>query len=103
VRPSAARIDEDADAEHVEPRTPTERRLAQIWAEVLERPRISAEDDFFLLGGHSLLATLILSRVREAFAVELPLRALFDGRSVAGLASRIDAARGAVPAGSAGR
>jgi amino acid adenylation domain-containing protein len=101
VRPAAVRIDEDA--EHVEPRTATERRLVEIWVEVLERPRISVDDDFFLLGGHSLLATLILSRVRQAFAVQLPLRALFDGRSVAGLAARIDAAREDVPAGSAGR
>jgi acyl carrier protein len=103
VRPTAARLDDDAGAEHVEPRTATERRLAEIWAEVLERPRIGADDDFFLLGGHSLLATLILSRVRQSFAVELPLRALFDTPSVAGLAARIDGARRVASAGSAGR
>jgi acyl carrier protein len=103
VRPSAARLEDDELAEHVEPRTATERRLAEIWAEVLERPRIGADDDFFLLGGHSLLATLILSRVRHAFAVELPLRALFDAPSVAGLAARIDAASQPVAAAGGGR
>ena len=59
-------------------RGPVEEVLGEIWAEVLGRERIGARDGFFDLGGHSLLAIRVLSRVRQAFGVELPLRALFE-------------------------
>ncbi|HSR24569.1 MAG TPA: amino acid adenylation domain-containing protein, partial [Candidatus Eisenbacteria bacterium] len=49
------------------PRTPAERRIAEIWASLLPAARIGADDDFFSLGGHSMLATMVLSRVRRAF------------------------------------
>ncbi|WNG36166.1 amino acid adenylation domain-containing protein [Archangium violaceum] len=79
-----------SDAEYIAPRTPTEEQLAAIWAEVLGVPRVGAEDDFFQLGGHSLLATRVLSRLRSAFAVELPVRALFEASTLSALAGRID-------------
>jgi len=60
------------------PETPIEVLLAQVWANVLGIERIGRHDNFFELGGHSLLATQLVSRVRETFAVELPLRDLFD-------------------------
>ena len=53
------------------PRTPIEERLAAIWASLLGVERIAVDDNFFELGGHSLLATQVLSRVRQAFRVEL--------------------------------
>ncbi|HWK88522.1 MAG TPA: condensation domain-containing protein, partial [Longimicrobium sp.] len=84
-----------AAVEHVEPRTPTERALAGIWAELLDVERVGAADGFFDLGGHSLLAMQVVSRVRAAAGVELPLRAVFEAPTVAELAARIDAARAA--------
>ena len=80
----------------VAPRTPVEEVLAEIWAEVLgvERvERVGATTTSSTLGGHSLLATQVMSRVREAFGVELPLRALFEAPTVAALAARIDGER----------
>jgi amino acid adenylation domain-containing protein/non-ribosomal peptide synthase protein (TIGR01720 family) len=88
-----------AEAEFVAPRTPMEAVLAGIWAAVLGVERVGAAEGFYALGGHSLAAMRIVSRIRETFGVELPLRALFEGLTVAGVAERIDALRRAgVPA-----
>ena len=80
----------DMEADYVAPRTPTEELLAEIWSEVLKLKQIGVNDDFFQLGGHSLLATQVISRVRERFRIELPLRYLFEFSTVAGLASAVD-------------
>jgi len=76
---------------YVAPKTPTEEILAGLWADVLKRERVGLNDNFFDLGGHSLLATQLMSRVRDAFQVEVPLRSLFDSPNLAHLAQAIEA------------
>ena len=73
-------------------RTPVEEMVAGIWSEALGVERVGVEDNFFELGGHSLLATRIISRIRDAFDVELPLRAMFESPTVEGLAANLEAA-----------
>jgi amino acid adenylation domain-containing protein len=71
------------------PRNEVESQLAEIWLEVLGMDRVGIHEDFFEMGGHSLLATQVVSRVRETFQVELPLRNLFETPSIAALAEFI--------------
>jgi amino acid adenylation domain-containing protein len=70
----------------IAPRNRVEEVLADIWAEVLGLERVGIRDGFFALGGHSLLVTQVVSRVREAFYIDLPLRSIFEMPTVASLA-----------------
>ncbi|AOY80913.2 non-ribosomal peptide synthetase [Moorena producens JHB] len=81
-------------SDFVAPKTDSQIRIASLFAEILSlHPQsISLEDSFFELGGHSLLATQLMFRIREAFEINLSLRALFDYPSVSDLASAIDQA-----------
>ena len=72
---------------------PVEELIAGLWEEVLGRSPIRPGDDFFDLGGHSLLAIRVVSRIREAFGVDLPLAELFASPTVAGVARLVSAAR----------
>jgi acyl-CoA synthetase (AMP-forming)/AMP-acid ligase II/acyl carrier protein len=74
----------------VSPRTPIERVLADIWTEVLQVKQVGVFDNFFDLGGHSLLATRIISRVRDACQVKLPMTSFFEAPTVAQLAEVVD-------------
>ena len=79
-------------AKYSAPQTPTELRLAEIWSALLHLPRIGVGDNFFSLGGHSLLAAQVVSRVRVAMNIDLPLRSVFERPSLEMLAAGIDAA-----------
>jgi acyl-coenzyme A synthetase/AMP-(fatty) acid ligase/acyl carrier protein len=86
----------ELESAFVTPRTPIEEVLAGIWEDVLGLERIGVHDNFFELGGHSLVATRVISRVRAAFRMELPLRSLFEAPTVADLAERIETLRWAM-------
>jgi len=78
---------------YIPPATATEEILAGLWAPLLHRDRIGLEDNFFALGGHSLLATQLISRVRRAFGIDLPLPLVFAQPTVRALAQAIDLQR----------
>ena len=75
--------------------------MSQLWEHLLGIERVGIQDDFFELGGHSLLATQMISRLREAVGIELPLRVVFDTRTVAALAERIQVIQWGVAASEA--
>jgi amino acid adenylation domain-containing protein len=73
-----------------EPSSPTETELAGIWAAILNQDRVGVHDNFFDLGGHSLLAIQLISRIREAFGVDVPIAEVFDKPTIAQLALVVD-------------
>ncbi|HLI05589.1 MAG TPA: amino acid adenylation domain-containing protein [Ktedonobacteraceae bacterium] len=73
-----------------EPTTPVEERLIEIVAALLGLAQVGIDDNFFMLGGHSLLGTQLVMRIAETFAVELPLRRLFEAPTVRLLAGAIE-------------
>ncbi|MCZ7436790.1 amino acid adenylation domain-containing protein [Micromonospora sp. WMMC241] len=77
----------------VAPRTDVERVVAEIWADLLHRPDIGIEDDFFALGGHSLTALRVISRLRERLATPVTLRVFFEARTIARLARKLEETR----------
>lgn len=83
----------ELEAQYVAPRTPAEELIADLWSQVLNVEKVGAYDSFFDLGGHSLLATQLISRLRDVFQVELPLRTIFETPTVATLAQHIERAK----------
>jgi len=72
------------------PETEVERTIAKIWQEALGQSKVGLDDNFFDLGGHSLIATSILSRVRNAFNISLPLRVIFETPTVRSLSEHVE-------------
>ncbi|MGI9290684.1 MAG: non-ribosomal peptide synthase/polyketide synthase [Gammaproteobacteria bacterium] len=85
--PDRKRTEQEA---YVAPETATQETLTEIWSGILGIERIGINDDFFALGGHSLLATQLASRIRDRLNIQLPLIALFNHPTIAGLAAEID-------------
>jgi amino acid adenylation domain-containing protein len=79
-----------APVDFVAPATPTEERLAMIWTGLLKVERVGSHDNFFALGGHSLLGTQLMSRLKDTFGVDLPLRCLFEAPTLAELGQLIE-------------
>jgi acyl transferase domain-containing protein/acyl carrier protein len=78
---------------YVVPSSEIEQKLANIWQEFLGIEKVGIYDNFFELGGHSLLGTQVISRIREIFEINLPLRALFEQPTIAEIAKLIEASR----------
>jgi amino acid adenylation domain-containing protein len=91
--PAPEYIPQLAEETLILPRTPEEERVAEIWADVLDIKPIGMEANFFDLGGHSLLATRIITRIREACSVNVPLRVMFDSPTIAAVAAQVAKAR----------
>ena len=79
-------LDSQRENEYIAPSSETEIKLTNIWQEVLDIEKIGIDDNFFSLGGHSLLATQVLSRIRNQFKIELPIRSLFESPTISQLA-----------------
>ncbi len=84
------RIKGKTDQQWIAPRNETERKIAQIWQEVLNTQTISIDDNFFELGGHSLLASQVISRLRQCFGVELSLQNLLEYPTIASLGKTLE-------------
>ncbi|MCG6573325.1 amino acid adenylation domain-containing protein [Pseudomonas sp. AF32] len=84
----------DVQRAYVAPRSPREQEVAAIWQEVLKLERVGLEDNFFDLGGHSLLVTQVVSRVRRALGIEVPLRSLFEHSTLQDFVGALDVDRG---------
>ncbi|MCU0488395.1 MAG: amino acid adenylation domain-containing protein [Anaerolineales bacterium] len=99
TRPVERSARDQASSIYVAPRNETELQLCRICSELLgipwsgEQSPIGVEDNFFELGGHSLLATQFISHIREAFKVEIQLRALFEHPTIAEIAAAVEQLR----------
>jgi amino acid adenylation domain-containing protein len=87
--PTQERYSAEHDDSYVEPHTPIEKVLANIWCDILALKRVSIHDTFFEIGGHSLLAFQVIAHVRDTFHIKLPLRSIFEHTTIASLATAL--------------
>jgi amino acid adenylation domain-containing protein len=90
--PAPDGLQAELSSAYVAPRNPVEGLIAGVWEQVLGLARVGIYDNFFDLGGHSLIATQVISRLRNVFQIDVPLKDLFETPNVAGLATQIEAA-----------
>jgi amino acid adenylation domain-containing protein len=79
-----------SEKEYVAPETEIERMVAGIWSSFLDGERVGMLDNFFELGGHSLTATRVISSIRQALQIEIPLQSLFETQTLAEFVQRIE-------------
>jgi len=84
----------EQEQEYVGPQDATQETLCRLWQEVLRRERVGIHDNFFMIGGHSLLAVQVISRIKSAFAIEMPLSVIFVAPTVARMVKEIAALNG---------
>ncbi|MGZ4134920.1 MAG: KR domain-containing protein, partial [Tumebacillaceae bacterium] len=75
---------------YVEPTNDMEQAVAEILQDLLGIEQVGIHDNFFQLGGNSLLGTQVVTRIRNTFQIDLPLRALFDANTVAQMAVLVE-------------
>jgi amino acid adenylation domain-containing protein len=88
--PAPRRSETDETVSYVEPRTPVELKLAEIWEQVLKRPKVGIRNNFFDIGGHSLVGVQIITRINESFKTRVKIKDLFLNPTVEDLALRIE-------------
>jgi phthiocerol/phenolphthiocerol synthesis type-I polyketide synthase E len=93
MTPTGEVLERIAGRAHVAPRTELEATVARIWGDLLGVGRIGVEDEFFELGGNSLVAVQLIGRIRAATGVRLPMQALFETPTVAGMAELVERLR----------
>jgi acyl carrier protein len=94
---TAVRRTVSLDVTFAAPETKTEKALSQIWSEVLGLDRFGIHDDLFDLGGDSLMVTRIINRVFQSLGLEVPIKAIFDAPTVAGMAMLIEQYQAKLP------
>jgi acyl carrier protein len=82
---------------YVAPRTPIERRLAEIWSQVLDIDCVGINDNYLDLGGDSIMAVVLLSMIVAEFSVSMPTATIIRAPTIAQLAQEIDRAKRALP------
>ena len=85
----------ELETDYVAPRNEVEQSIAAIWQKLLGVEQIGVHDNFFELGGHSLIALQLISRLRDAFQVEVNVQHLFHAPTIGELALTVERARGA--------
>ncbi|MCR8844948.1 amino acid adenylation domain-containing protein [Paenibacillus sp. SC116] len=88
--PLPDRLEHYTEVKFYEPEGPLEESLVEMWKEILKLENVGAGDNFFDLGGHSLLAFQVISRIREQFTIQLPVRSLFERPILRDLAAEIE-------------
>ena len=79
--------------QYVAPSTATEELLAGIWQDLLGQEQVGIHDNFFERGGHSLIATQLVSRIRECFDIEFPLKGVFEFAQLKEMAANLDSSQ----------
>jgi amino acid adenylation domain-containing protein len=95
--PESVRAKAGRQRQRTPPRTPTERKLAELWRQVLGQLEFGVDDNFFDLGGHSMLATQLIFLIQEDFGEELSLEVIFEEPTIARLARHLDSLSPASP------